>query len=89
MKSLSSNNGDINVEGFDNLQDFTKKLASIENNLDNCVTKNDRRVIDKDIKDLSMLIEQINKNKLPKIDAILDNHAEEIIKITNLISNIQ
>jgi len=46
-------------------------------------------VIDKDIKDLSLLIEQINKNKLPKIDVIIDNHAEEIIKINNLIKDIE
>jgi len=89
MKSLNSNNADLNVEGFDNLQDFTKRLIAIENNMENCVFKKDRKVIDKDIKDLSLLIEQINKNKLPKIDVIIDNHAEEIIKINNLIKDIE
>lgn len=89
MKSLNSNNADINLEGFDNLQDFTKRLASIEKNLENCVFKNDRKVIDKDIKNLSILIEQINKDKLPKVDAIINNHAEEIIKINNSISVIE
>jgi len=89
MKSLNSNNADINLEGFDNLQDFTKRLTTIEKNLQNCVSKNDRKVIDKDIKNLNILIEQINKNKLPKLDVVLDNHAEEIMKINNLLSDIE
>jgi len=56
MTALNNNSGDVNMEGLDQLQDLIKRLSKLEQTTSNFVTKDEKVVIDKEIKELNKVI---------------------------------
>lgn len=52
MTALNSNTGDVNMEGLDQLQDLIKRLTKIEASITNFITKEDKKVIENDLKEI-------------------------------------
>jgi len=56
MTALNNNSGDVNIEGLDQLQDLIKRLSKMETELNNKVTKDQKIVIDNDLKELWKIV---------------------------------
>jgi len=56
MTALNNNSGDVNMEGLDQLQDLIKRLSKLEQVMSNLVTKDEKTVIDKEIKELNKVM---------------------------------
>jgi len=56
MTALNNNSGDVNIEGLDQLQDLIKRLSKMEAELNNKVTKDQKIVIDNDLKELWKIV---------------------------------
>lgn len=56
MTALNNNSGDVNIEGLDQLQDLIKRLGKMEEDLNNKVTKDQKIVIDNDLKELWKIV---------------------------------
>jgi hypothetical protein len=52
MTALNSNTGEVNMEGLDQLQDLIKRLTKIEASITNFMTKDDKKVIENDLKEI-------------------------------------
>jgi hypothetical protein len=56
MTALNNNSGDVNIEGLDQLQDLIKRLSKLEAEINNKVTKDQKIVIDNDLKELWKIV---------------------------------
>lgn len=56
MTALNNNSGDVNMEGLDQLQDLIKRLSKLEELISNLVTKDQKMVIDNDLKELWKIV---------------------------------
>jgi len=56
MTALNNNSGDVHIEGLDQLQDLIKRLSKMEAELNNKVTKDQKIVIDNDLKELWKIV---------------------------------
>jgi len=56
MTALNNNSGDVNIEGLDQLQDLIKRLSKMEAEINNKVTKDQKIVIDNDLKELWKIV---------------------------------
>lgn len=56
MTALNNNSGDVNMEGLDQLQDLIKRLGKLEALISNLVTKDQKIVIDNDLKELWKIV---------------------------------
>ena len=52
MTALNSNTGDVNMEGLDQLQDLIKRLTKIVASITNFITKENKNVIENDLKEI-------------------------------------
>jgi len=56
MTALNNNSGVNNIEGLDQLQDLIKRLSKMEAEINNKVTKDQKIVIDNDLKELWKIV---------------------------------
>lgn len=88
MTALNNNSGDVNMEGLDQLQDLIKRLGKLEALISNLVTKDQKIVIDNDLKELWKIVNYIRNDKIPKMDVIFQTHSDEIEKLKQEIRRL-
>lgn len=88
MTALNNNSGDVNMEGLDQLQDLIKRLGKVETAIQNLVTKEQKIVIDNDLKEIWKIVNYIRNDKIPKMDIVFETHAEDIEKLKQEIRRL-
>jgi len=83
-----SSTGDVNMEGFDQLNDLIKRLTKIESAMTNFITKEDKRVLENDLKEVWKVLNYVRNDKIPKMDVTIETHAEDIEKLKQEIRRL-
>jgi len=83
-----SSTGDVNMEGFDQLNDLIKRLTKIESAMTNFMTKEDKRVLENDLKEVWKVLNYVRNDKIPKMDVTIETHAEDIEKLKQEIRRL-
>lgn len=88
MTALNSSSGEVNMEGLDQLQDLIKRLTKIEVAMNNFMTKEDKKVIENDLKEVWKVLNYVRNDKIPKMDTIIENHSDDIEKLKQEIRRL-
>jgi len=83
-----SSTGDVNMEGFDQLNDLIKRLTKIESAMTNFITKEDKRVLENDLKEVWKVLNYVRNDKIPKMDVTIETYAEDIEKLKQEIRRL-
>jgi len=83
-----SSTGDVNMEGFDQLNDLIKRLTKIESAMTNFITKEDKRVLENDLKEVWKVLNYVRNDKIPKMDVTIETQSEDIEKLKQEIRRL-